>query len=102
MKPPAVEAKTPALAEVVPGLAVNVDSYGLPTKSSPLGAVNDGDWSYIRNDAERREELFHLRPDTREQRNLAGHPGSRPVLERMRHTLNSLTGGPLLPERFSR
>ena len=102
MKPLAGEAETPALAEVVPGLAVNVDSYGLPTKSSPLGAVSDGEWSYIRNDAERREELFHLRPDPREQRNLAGHPGSRPVLERMRQTLNTLTGGPLVPQRFNR
>ena len=101
-KPPALEANAPALAEVVPGLAINVDSYGLPTKSSPLGAVNDGEWSYIRNDAERREELFHLRPDAREQRNLSGHPGSRPVLERMRQTLYTLTGGPLLPQRFNR
>jgi arylsulfatase A-like enzyme len=99
---PTAEASAPALAEVVPGLAINVDSYGLPTKTSPLGAVNDGEWSYIRNEAERREELFHLRPDAREQRNLAADPGSRPMLQQMRQTLDALTGGPLVPQRFNR
>ena len=99
---PTPEAHGPALAEVVPGLAINVDSYGLPTKTAPLGAINDGEWSYIRNEAERREELFHLRLDSKEMRNLARDPGSRSVLQQMRQTLNALTGGPLVPERFNR
>jgi arylsulfatase A-like enzyme len=101
-KPPSPSSSAPALAEVVPGLAVNVDSYGLPTKSSPLGAVNDGEWSYIRNETERREELFHLGSDAKEQRNLVRDPRSRAVLERMRQALGQLTGGPLVPDRFSR
>jgi arylsulfatase A-like enzyme len=92
----------PALSEVVPGLAVNVDAYGLPNRSWPLGAIHDGDWSYIRGEGNVREELFHLKNDAKEQRNLAHDPTARPILERMRQTLGRITGGPLLPERFNR
>ena len=74
----------PRLAEVVPGDALNRDSYGLPRKTWPLGALNDGDWSYIRREGDVREELFHLSTDAREQRNLARDPAARPMLERMR------------------
>ena len=48
-----------------------------------------------------REELFHLRRDAKEQQNLAGDPDAEPTLERMRGTLGRITGGPLLPTRFS-
>jgi arylsulfatase A-like enzyme len=92
----------PALSEVVPGLAINVDVYGLPEKSWPLGALNDGDWSYIRSEGNVSEELFHVRKDGNEQRNLARDPAALPVLKRMRQTLGTLTGGPLVPERFNR
>jgi arylsulfatase A-like enzyme len=92
----------PALSEVVPGLAVNVDAYGLPNRSWPLGALHDGDWSYIRGEGNVREELFHVKNDAKEQRNLARDPTSRPILEKMRQTLGQLTGGPLMPERFNR
>jgi arylsulfatase A-like enzyme len=92
----------PALSEVVPGLAVNVDAYGLPNRSWPLGALHDGDWSYIRGEGNVREELFHVKNDAKEQRNLAHDPTSRPILEKMRQTLGQLTGGPLMPERFNR
>ena len=57
---------------------------GLPKKTWPLGALNEGEWSYIRREGDLREELFHLREDAREQRNLAGDPAARPTLERMR------------------
>ena len=92
----------PALAEVVPNLASNVDAYGLPQKSWPLGALDDGEWSYIRREVNVREELFRLSKDVKEQHNLAGDPGAQPILERMRKTLLNLTGGPLMPERFNR
>ena len=77
----------PALSEVVPGLAINVDAYGLPRKSWPLGALNDGEWSYIRSEGNVHEELFHLSRDGNEQRNLARDPAAWPVLERMRQSL---------------
>ena len=96
------EPTQPALSEVVPGFAVNVDAYGLPKKSWPLGALDDGDWSYIRREGNLHEELFHLSVDANEQRNVARDPAAQPILDRMRQTLLQLTGGPLTQERFNR
>jgi arylsulfatase A-like enzyme len=92
----------PALAEVVPNDPLDRDPWGLPKKTWPLGSLNEGEWSYIRREGDLREELFHLRVDANEQRNLAGDPAAQPTLERMRGTLGRLTDGPLLPRRFSR
>jgi arylsulfatase A-like enzyme len=92
----------PALAEVLPSDRSNLDSYGMPKKSWPLGALTEGEWSYIRREGDVREELFHLRTDARQQRDLAGDPAAQPTLRRMRAALGDLTAGPLLPERFSR
>jgi arylsulfatase A-like enzyme len=92
----------PAFAEVLPNDRNNRDSAGLPKKRWPLGAVIEEDWSYIRHEEEHREELFHLRADAKEQRNLAGDPAAAPALERMRAALERLTAGPLVPERFNR
>ena len=66
-----------------------------PEKSWPLGALNDGDWSYIRGEGNVHEELFRVSQDAWEQHNLARDPAARPILERMRQTLVRLTGGPL-------
>jgi arylsulfatase A-like enzyme len=105
-KPPAVKpacaSSDPAVSELVPGDARYRDAYGLPLKTWPMGALNEGEWSYIRSEGKVREELFHLRRDAKEQRNLARDPASQPVLNRMRDTLSRLTGGPLEPRRFNR
>ena len=45
-----------------------------PDQLSPLGAVKEHDWSYIRREGNVREELFRLRQDPKEQHNLAGDP----------------------------
>ena len=66
----------PALSEVVPGFAVNVDAYGLPQKTWPLGALDDGDWSYIRGQDDAHEELYRLSTDANQQRNLARSAGA--------------------------
>jgi arylsulfatase A-like enzyme len=95
---PAGSSSEPALAEVVP-LDRNAD--GLPKKTWPMGALMDGDWSYIRREGDVSEELFHIREDTKEWRNLAGNSAAQPMLERMRGALGRLTAGPLLPKRFS-
>jgi arylsulfatase A-like enzyme len=101
--PPTTPASSdPALSEVLPGLATYVDDHGLPRKSWPLGALNDGDWSYIRREGNVHEELFRVGRDAWEQRNLARDPDAQPVLERMRQALDRLTRGPLLPQRFNR
>ena len=100
--PSANASADPALSEVLPGLAINVDAYGLPEKAWPLGALDDGDWSYVRSEGNVREELFNLRKDTGEQRNLARDPAAQPILDQMRQTLGRLTEGPLMPDRFNR
>ena len=89
------------LAEVVPTDPSNWDASGLPKKTWPLAALADGEWSYIRREGDVREELFHVRDDKNEQRNLADDPAARPRLERMRNNLGQLTAGPLLPDRLS-
>jgi arylsulfatase A-like enzyme len=93
---------SPALAEVLPNDRSQRDSSGLPKKRWPLGVVVGGDWSYIRHEEEHREELFDLRADAKEQRNLAGDLAAVPTLERMRAALDRLTDGPLVPQRFNR
>jgi len=90
------------LAEVVPGDIRSRDSYGLPKKTWPLGALSDGEWSYIRREGDVREELFNLRDDVKEQRNLNRNPAVQPILQRMRTALDRFTAGPLLPQRFNR
>ncbi len=67
-----------------------------------MGALNEGEWTYIRSEGKVREELYHLRSDAAERHNLANDPESRPVLERMRDALGRMTGGPLDPGRFHR
>ncbi len=90
-----------ALAEMVPYGPGKREYWGVPKHLSPLGAIKEIDWSYIRQQGDVREELFRLSDDAEEQRNLAGDPAAQPTLERMRAALDRLTGGPLLPERFS-
>ena len=68
-----------------------------PSERPPLGAVKDGEWSYIRREGDVHEELFHLREDAKEMRNLAGDPAAQTILQQMRAALDRLTGGPLLP-----
>jgi arylsulfatase A-like enzyme len=91
----------PALAEVVPHDPRYRDYWGVPRQLSPLGAVLEKDWSYIRREGDVREELFHLSEDAKQQHNLAGDPSARSTLEQMRTALGRLTSGPLLPERFN-
>ena len=89
-----------ALAEVVPNDPNNRDTSGLPQKTWPLGGLADGEWSYIRREGSVREDLYHLRTDGKEQRNMADDPATQSSLDRMRDQLKKLTAGPLTPERF--
>ena len=90
-----------ALAEVVPNNPGKRDYWGLPEERPPLGALKDGEWSYIRREGDVHEELFHLREDAKEMRNLAGDPAAQTILQQFRAALDRLTGGPLLPQRFN-
>ncbi len=91
----------PSLAEVSPNDPFHRDFWGVPERRPPLGAIKDGEWSYIRQEGDVHEELFHLREDVKEMRNLASDPAAQTTLQQMRATLGRLTGGPLLPQRFN-
>jgi arylsulfatase A-like enzyme len=91
-----------ALAEVLPNDPLDLDAYGLPNRTWPLAALNTGEWSYIRREHDASEELFHVRDDAREERNLAADPAARTTLEQIRDALRVRTNGPLVPERFNR
>jgi arylsulfatase A-like enzyme len=100
---PGPASSDPALAEVVPNpelIPHNRDPAGVAKPIWPLGSLHDAEWSYIRREGDIREELFHLRDDANEEHNLAADPTARPTLERMRAALGTVTGGPLLPQRF--
>jgi len=99
---PKRSSSTSALAEVVPNDPRKRDYWGLPQDRPPLGALKDGEWSYIRREEDVHEELFHLREDAKETRNRAGDPAAQTILQQMRASLYRLTGGPLLPQRFNR
>ncbi len=88
-------------AEMVPSRTLNRDSGTVSRQLTPLGAVKERDWSYIRREGDVREELFHLRIDANEQNNLARDPSAQTTLEQMRAALERLTEGPLRPERFN-
>jgi arylsulfatase A-like enzyme len=91
-----------ALSEVVPLGAFGPDpSQWLYKPRWPMAALTEGDWTYIRREGEVREELFRVRQDAQERRNLASDPAMRSTLERMRDALGRLTAGPLTPGRFN-
>jgi hypothetical protein len=94
-------AAEPVLSEVVPLQLVSGDLSQSPDAPGwPLAALNDGEWVYIRREGDVREELFDLREDAKQRRNLAREPAAQPTLERLRGALDRLTAGPLTPERF--
>jgi arylsulfatase A-like enzyme len=103
MVPVGTASASPSLAEVVPTDPHTGDYWGASRQQlSPLAAVKDKEWSYIRRVGDSREQLFHLSEDANEQRDLAAEPSARTTLERMRAALDHLSGGPLSPERFGR
>jgi arylsulfatase A-like enzyme len=91
----------PALSEVIPSDPRKGDYWSVPEQLSPLRADMEGEWSYIRREAEFREELFHLRNDPKEQRNLAGDSNASAALEQMRIVLDRVAGGRRRPQRFN-
>jgi arylsulfatase A-like enzyme len=99
---PAQPASGPVLSEVVP-----LQSFGEDTARwsdalrRPMVALTEGDWAYIRREEDGREELFHLRRDTREQHNLTSDPAMRPRLEQMREALDRARARPSSSRRSS-
>jgi arylsulfatase A-like enzyme len=92
---------SPALSELAPEGPLYSARAEPNARLWPLAALIDGDWSYMRREKDSLELLFNLREDAGEIRNLAGEPAVRPILDRMRNVLSSLTAGPLTPDRFN-
>jgi arylsulfatase A-like enzyme len=89
----------PAFAEVLPLDWQERDYWGIPKQEPPLRTVVENDWKYIRWEGSAREELFHLSDDAKEERNLARNPSAQGILNRLRNTLDRLTGAPHLADR---
>jgi arylsulfatase A-like enzyme len=93
---------SPSLVELAPQEdSVNANPLQSDDLRWPLAALVEKDWSYIKREGHIDEQLFYLRKDTAELRNLAADPAARPTLERMREALGHLTAGPLTPDRFN-
>jgi arylsulfatase A-like enzyme len=60
-------------------------------RGSEMYSLTTSEHHYIRN-GDQSEELYHLRQDPGEIRNLAGNPGSAPVLDRFRRSLTRVLG----------
>ena len=93
---------SPPLAEVVPNDPhQHRDYWGLPRQLSPLASHKQGRMVLHPAQADGHEELFRLRDDPKEQRNLAGDPFTQVTLARMRAVLDRLTAGPAFPPNGS-
>ena len=99
---PAASKPSPALSEVVPTNTLSPPSESLLQERSVWASLAEGDSVYIRASYRGNllEELFDLHADPRELRNLAEVAAQKPLLERMRATLDRLTAGPLTVQRF--
>jgi arylsulfatase A-like enzyme len=89
-----------AFSEVVPTDSFTRDPSRVQNSSWPLAALAEGDWTYIRKEGAVGEELFDIRTDPKQARDIARDAASQPILEDLRNSLNRATSGPLTRERF--
>ena len=61
-----------------------------PAARGPLISLAEGDYVYIRNEGDGREQLFHERDDPEELFNRARDDAMQPVLERLRQHLDAM------------
>ncbi len=99
-KPPTGSSAGGGLAEVVPLDPASGTASRPNVTVWPIGGLADDGWSYIRREGQVHEELYNLRADPKEQKNLVADPSASGVLDRMRVRLQNLTNGPLTPDRF--
>jgi arylsulfatase A-like enzyme len=95
-------APEPALSEVVPNdpLGSDPDPSHLIASLRAWASLAEGDRVYIRREGVAQEELYDLREDPRQSHNRADEPAMRPVVDRLRATMDRMTAGPLTHERF--
>jgi hypothetical protein len=93
--------RSPALSEVVWTDLPDTDPAHLIATRRAISSLAERDTVYIRGEEDGQEELYDLRQDPLQSRDLADEPAMRPVLDRLRATLTRLTAGPLTHERFN-
>ncbi len=82
-----------ALSELTAPNPSNPSSGRSPATRGPLISLAEGDYVYIRNEKDGREQLFHERADPAESDNRARDEAMQPVLERMRRRLDQMKAG---------
>ncbi|WP_165224080.1 sulfatase [Aquisphaera insulae] len=93
---------SPALSEVVPTNPADPDPARMLDDRRAWSSIADGDLLYIqvRDGSTLREELYNLRVDPGQLRDLSRDPTFRPSLDALRERLEQATAGPLTPSRF--
>ncbi len=91
-----------AISEVAPTGAFDRNQLQMPVFQDPMASLAEDDWVLIHQEGETHEQLFNIHEDPKQMHNLAGDPASQPRLQRMRQTLDALTGGLLTLERLKR
>jgi arylsulfatase A-like enzyme len=79
-----------ALSELARPNPANPSQGRSPATRGPMISLAEGDFVYIRNEADGTEELFNERDDPRELINRARVGSTRPVLERFRQRLEQI------------
>jgi arylsulfatase A-like enzyme len=83
-----------ALSELSVPNPLNPNQGRSPAARGPLVCLADGDYVYIRNERDGREQLFHERDDPDELVNLAKIKAMQPRLERLRERLDQMKAWP--------
>jgi arylsulfatase A-like enzyme len=83
-----------AISELTAPNPANPSSGRSPATRGPLISLAEGDYVYIRNERDGREQLFHERDDPDEFSNRAEDEAMQPVLERMRRRLDQIIACP--------
>jgi arylsulfatase A-like enzyme len=91
---PVAEGVDGALSELSVPNPANPSQGRSPASRGPLISLVEGDYVYIRNDRNGREQLFDERVDPDELSNQAGVEAMQPVLQHFRHRLNQIRARP--------
>jgi arylsulfatase A-like enzyme len=79
-----------ALAELADPNPIRPSRGRSPATRGPLISLAEGDYVYIRNDGDGREQLFNERDDPDELFNRAGVEAMQPILQRLRQNLDRM------------
>ena len=91
---------SPALSEVVLTDTLQPDQARMLRDRQVWAALANENWTYMSRQDNRQERLFDRKNDINESRDLASDPSHRPLLDRLRSTMDRLTDGPLTLDRF--